>query len=678
MIIKDPIKLLINKISILSFCFLCFQLNAQYSDDETDLTSAIMSHQNAEASQLVPQEKFNKRAKIRAIELSPNGQSLAYLSTENNGLKLTVMNTHNGLIISSFQSNLLKAIDWSSDGNLLFLHTSEHIGYLNINKPSSKPIVFYRYNKNYKESFYRLHPSDNQQVIIKRKVNNSNESQPHQLVSIDLQGHQTVLFKDKIEIFDDLFDSKGNLIFIRQPVKDQHTIYQLTAKGKQPVFHCIVIDKCRMVKFDAEHQNLYLMGYDNYNLRSLFTFNLPTGRKELLHQHDSADLQTVILDESTQQIIQLKYLSDRMQNIGLDERWDSHYKWIESQLQGSIYINPTHLGSLWLVKQTAGNLHHPKYHLYDSNTQQLQAIVEELRNSGEPILESQLNHTIPIKYLASDGLLLHGYVTLPKGKKLNQVPLLAQIHGGPFGRVNGVYSRWQTLVNQGYAVFQPNFRASTSYGLDYMLAGKGQYSTRVQQDIVEGIQFLLNQGIGNPDQIGVFGHSFGGYSVLALLANYPDFFVAGIATAPGTDLLDLLLAMDDKDLNDYDGIPLKATIPILFADMKNEELLKTIKSQSPRATWKNVSKPLLIWAGALDQRIPVTHLRDYALKLKQAGKPITYIEDANTGHNFSFYDRIGHKAFTFMINDFFAQHFDKPRPQTDFEIDDYFTKYTVY
>jgi dipeptidyl aminopeptidase/acylaminoacyl peptidase len=134
---------------------------------------------------------------------------------------------------------------------------------------------------------------------------------------------------------------------------------------------------------------------------------------------------------------------------------------------------------------------------------------------------------------------VHGFLTLPPGRAAATLPLLTLVHGGPWSHLDADYSALvQLLANRGYAVFQPNFRASTGYGERYMLAPGADFGNgRVQADIIDGVRWLLAQGVGDARRMGIIGASFGGYSTLLALSHTPDLFQVGIALQPPTDFV---------------------------------------------------------------------------------------------------------------------------------------------
>jgi len=673
------IKLLKKPLYAMVLLIFSSQLLSQNDIQNTNLDDSIIAHEVATIAEAFTIDQAMNKAHIISVKLSPNGEYIVYVTREDKGVALHLFNVKSKTTKKLFDSYILKAINWSTDSEILFLQGANYLAYVDPFTDNPTPKIFYQFENKNEESFYRINTSQPQQVLISRKLLSKSDSTPYQLLSVSINGDETILYADKIKIYDHLFDKSGQLAFIRQPNKQEHVIYQLNGQQKTPVYTCIVIDKCRMIKFDQNNQTLYILGFGDYNLRSLYSYDLNSKSSELVHQDPEqiADLQNLIIDEKSGEILQLDYHTDRLKHYSLNESDNSHFKYIESQLDGHLVIDSNKTEN-WLIIQRGPLLQHHKYYIYNRMNHQITSILEKQRAIGNPLPSNQLVSNIPITYQASDGMTLYGYIMLPKGKKLSEVPLLTYVHGGPFNRNRGGFSPNQYLVNQGYAVFQPNFRASTGYGLDYMYAGKEKFSTRVQEDILDGIDFLINQGIGDRTKLGVFGHSFGGYSVLSLLSQYPDTFMAGVATAPGTDLLKLLKTMDQKGINEYDGVPLRAALPFLLADMKDKEKIDKIKRTAPHETWKGITKPLLMWAGRKDQRISITHLRDYALKLKLAGKSIEFIEDKKVGHNPPRKDKVTRKAILFMTSEFFNRHILETPFNSDEDTDNYLKKYRVY
>ena len=134
-----------------------------------------------------------------------------------------------------------------------------------------------------------------------------------------------------------------------------------------------------------------------------------------------------------------------------------------------------------------------------------------------------------VRYKSSDGLEIPAYLTLPKmASPAKNLPAIILPHGGPWGRDSWGYDGFaQFLANRGYAVLQPNFRASTGYGKKFLDAGNKQWGDKMQDDLTWGAKYLIAQGIADPKRVGIMGGSYGGYATLAGVTFTPDLYAAG-------------------------------------------------------------------------------------------------------------------------------------------------------
>ena len=236
-------------------------------------------------------------------------------------------------------------------------------------------------------------------------------------------------------------------------------------------------------------------------------------------------------------------------------------------------------------------------------------------------------------------------------------------HGGPWSRTKGGYSqRAQFLANRGYAVFEPNFRASTGFGRTYVESANRDFGDgRVQQDIIDGLRYILSRGIGSEDKLAIVGHSFGGYSVLGALAFTPDLFKVGVAGAPPADLVETIRnfmrsAKTDSSLMRYENFRQ------LTVDLDRAADVERLSLQSPDRHWRAVTKPLYIWAGGEDPKVNILNVREYALRHHRAGKPTTFMVDPNAGH--SPIADIQIEAYFYMMEKALAGQFEG-RQETD-------------
>jgi dipeptidyl aminopeptidase/acylaminoacyl peptidase len=241
--------------------------------------------------------------------------------------------------------------------------------------------------------------------------------------------------------------------------------------------------------------------------------------------------------------------------------------------------------------------------------------------------EEDLAEMKPITYTSRDGLTIHGYLTLPRGLKPKKLPVVVNPHGGPWGRdVWGFDPEVQFLANRGYAVLQMNFRTSTGYGRKFWEAGFKQWGLAIQDDISDGVKWLIDQGIADSKKVGVYGGSFGGYATLAGVTFTPDLYACGVDYVGISNLFTLINSIP----------PYWEPMREMFYEMighpeKDKELYKKI---SPIFHADMIKVPLLVAQGANDPRVNKQESDQIVEALKKRGIEVSYMVKDNEGHGF--------------------------------------------
>ena len=158
--------------------------------------------------------------------------------------------------------------------------------------------------------------------------------------------------------------------------------------------------------------------------------------------------------------------------------------------------------------------------------------------SAQPRLDAAtLAPMKPITFRARDGMNIHGYLTLPVGLEPNNLPLVENVHGGPWWRYNwGMEPLAQWYANRGYAVLEVNFRGSTGYGKKYLHAGDRQWGLAMQDDLTDSVKWAVAQGIADPKRVAIDGVSYGGYAALAGAAFTPEVYKCAVDICGPADL----------------------------------------------------------------------------------------------------------------------------------------------
>ncbi|GAI07043.1 unnamed protein product, partial [marine sediment metagenome] len=264
------------------------------------------------------------------------------------------------------------------------------------------------------------------------------------------------------------------------------------------------------------------------------------------------------------------------------------------------------------------------YYFYDLTTGEFRKMIEI-----SPWLEEKYMADMrPIKYTSRDGLTINGYLTLPKGLTPKNLPVVVNPHGGPWYRDYWGYNpEVQFLANRGYAVLQMNFRGSTGYGRKFWELGFKEWGKKMQDDITDGVNWLIEQGIADPKRIGIYGGSYGGYATLAGLTFTPDLYACGVDYVGISNIISWFKAIPPY------WEPMREMFYEMVGDPeKDKELLE---AASPLFHVDKIKVPLFIAQGANDPRVPKAESDQMVEALKARGIEVPYMVKDNEGHGFA-------------------------------------------
>jgi dipeptidyl aminopeptidase/acylaminoacyl peptidase len=219
-------------------------------------------------------------------------------------------------------------------------------------------------------------------------------------------------------------------------------------------------------------------------------------------------------------------------------------------------------------------------------------------------------------------------LTTPPGVGATNLPTVLFVHGGPWHRDSWGYNPvTQWLSNRGYAVLQVNFRGSTGYGKDFVNAADREWGGKMHDDLVDGVNWVIKNGVADPDRVAIMGGSYGGYATLVGMTFTPDLFCCGVDIVGPSNLITFMNTIP----------PYWKTWESIWwtrvGDPKTE--VEFLKSRSPLFKIDRIKNPLLIGQGANDPRVKKAESRQMVEAMKKAGKTVEYIEYADEGHGFA-------------------------------------------
>ena len=377
--------------------------------------------------------------------------------------------------------------------------------------------------------------------------------------------------------------------------------------------------------FTADNQMLYAASNLGRDKKALVVIDPQSGNEvKLLFAHPAVDVGGAGWSNVRKVLTSVGYTTDKTRRHFFDDKARNLYAALEKLLPGyEISISSSNKAEDLYVVRTYSDKTRGAYYIYDWKTGKL----EKWRELSPWLNEADMAEMRPVSYTSRDGLTIHGYLTLPKGKEPKNLPVVINPHGGPWVRDHwGFNSEVQLLANRGYAVLQMNFRGSLGYGRAFWEAGFKQWGRKMQDDISDGVEWLVKQGIADSKRVAIYGASYGGYAVLAGLAFTPELYACGVDYVGVSNIFTLI-----KTIPPYWKPLMTEFYEKVGHPEKDEELLRAI---SPVFHADKIRVPLLVAQGARDPRVNKAESDQMVAALSARGIKVEYLVKDNEGHGF--------------------------------------------
>jgi dipeptidyl aminopeptidase/acylaminoacyl peptidase len=593
----------------------------------------LFSNQNVMAQNQIPLEDFFKNPEKTSYQISPDGKYFSYMAPYESRMNIFVQKVgkDKATRLTSETDRDIAGYYWANPDRILYLKDDG----------GNEDFAVYGVDKNGKNlkcltcfEGVRTQIIDDLEDIPDEIIIGLNKRTPQVFDPYRLNiksGEMTMLAENPGNIQGWMTDHEGKLrvaIAIVDGINSQIQYRETEDDEFKPVLTTNFKETVNPAFFDFENKNVYATSNLGRDKQVVVLFDIANGKElEVLYENEDYDVGGVFYSRKRKVLTSVSYTSWKRERHFFDAETEQLFKNLEQKL-GDYELGISAISkdeNMYMVR-TYSDRSLGAYFLYNKENDQL----DKIHDVSPWIDENIMANVYPIKYTARDGLVIPGYITLPKGLTLEtakNLPMVINPHGGPWARDNwGFNPEIQFLANRGYGVLQMNFRGSTGYGREFMEKSFKQWGLEMQNDITDGVYWLINQGIADKDKVAIYGGSYGGYATLQGVVVTPTLYAAAIDYVGVSNLfsfmktippywepyLDMMYEMVGNPV--ADSVQFTATSPALNAD--------------------KIMTPLFVAQGANDPRVNIAESDQIVEALKKRGIEVEYLVKDNEGHGF--------------------------------------------
>jgi len=610
------------------------------------LLSLFVSAAIAQESPLLDRDLFFGNPEISGSQLSPDGKYVSFMKEFNGIMNVWVKEFAEPFDKARPVTNSprpLYGYFWTRDGKYI-LYVKDNDGDENINifsvNPSASvdkdgvpPSRNLTDKKGVRAEIMLVSKKDPDVLFV-----GLNDRDPawHDLYRLSIStGKLDLLYKneDRVTGYDFDWDEKLR-VMSKTDEKGTTKMFRVDPGNRlSEIYSFNVNEQAYIAGWSEDNRKCYLVSNKgDLDKSSLFLMDPADGSLTFVEKDpgDQVDFGGIMFDDNTRKMINTSYTVDKTEYNWKDKKWLETYSFLESSFPGrEVVIQSSTQDYSKLLVALTGDRYASEVHFLDVDSRQL--VFQYTSRPALKKVEQYLAEMRPVTYPSSDGMMIPAYLTLPTGKKPEKLPVVILVHGGPKGPREywGYDPEVQFLANRGYAVLQPNFRASGGYGKKFLNAGDLQWGKLMQDDITWGVKYLVEQGIADKDKVAIMGGSYGGYATLAGLAFTPELYACGVDIVGPSNIFTLL-----------ESVPAyweagRAFLYGMVGDPNTEEGKKRIREASPLFSAEKINKPLLIIQGANDPRVKQAEADQIVVALREKKKKVSYLLAADEGHGFA-------------------------------------------
>lgn len=623
----------------------------------TTLLLTSCKSNKVEKAPLIPLKDFFKNPERTAYKISPDGNFYSYLAPYESRMNIFVqeIGSDSAIRLTSETDRDIAGYFWANNSRLLYLKDSggdENFKLFGVNFDGTQQICFTDFPG------VRTQIIDDLEDIPEYVIIGLNKRNPQVFDAYRLNivtGEMEMIAENPGNIVGWMTDHEGKLRVASAMAADGISTQLLYRDSETLPFKVILTssfkDQLSPQFFTFDNKNLYVSTNLGRDKAVIAEFDPATGQEiNVLYENPDYDVEGLSYSRKRKVLTAASYESYKRERHFFDDQTRTVFDRLALDLGNyEIAITSYNKDENKFIVRTYSDRSLGAYYLYDLTTDKLEKIAEV-----SPWLnEEHMAQVFPVQYTSRDGLTIHGYLTLPKGftpETANSLPVIINPHGGPWARDSwGFNPEIQFLANRGYAIFQMNFRGSTGYGKDFWMRSFKQWGLAMQDDITDGVNWLIGKGIADPTRIAIYGASYGGYATLQGIVKDPQLYAAAVDYVGVSNLFTFM-----NTIPPY-WKPFLEMMYEMVGNPGQDSLL--LAQNSPALNADKIVTPLFIAQGANDPRVNKAESDQMVEALKARNIEVEYMVKDNEGHGFS--NEENQFAFYEAMENFLSRHLKK-------------------
>lgn len=580
-------------------------------------------------TRLIPLEDFFRNPDRTSFKLSPDGEHIAFLAPWQHRMNVHVQRVDSEEVrrITSATERDVAGYAWANNERIVYAQDKggdENFHAFAVDLDGSNAMELTPFD-GVRVHFVDDLEDDDEHMLI---ATNQRDRRLFDVYRIDVHtGAMELVAENPGNVSGWVTDNAGRLrAAVTSDGVNTSLLYRETEEEPfQTVITTSFKDTLAPLHFTFDDRKLYVSSNIGRDKQAIYVWDPRTAEHgELIFEHPEVDVAGLLRSKARKVITGVAFTTDRRRYVFFDDERRRLQETLEERLPGyEVVVVSRSRDERKVLVRTYSDRSLGAYYYHDLDSGDFRKLVDV----SPWIDEAEMAPMRAIEYRSRDGLTIHGYLTLPPGAVDRRLPVVVNPHGGPWARDSwGFNPEVQFLANRGYAVLQMNFRGSVGYGKEFWQAGFKQWGRSMQDDVTDGVRWLIEEGIADPERVGIYGGSYGGYTVLAGLAFTPELYACGVDYVGVSNIFTLL-----ESIPPYWELQREMFYEMVGHPEKEPELLE---ASSPLFHADRIRAPLLVAQGANDPRVKKAESDQIVAALEERGIDVPYLVKDDEGHGF--------------------------------------------